>query len=98
MTVAMLRVVLCVELLPAVKTRLTGAKLHVDAAGRLPQAKVTVPAKPPAGVTVMDVVPVAPEATVTAAGEAAKLKLGCEVIVMVCVLVVVAAANRLSPL
>ena len=41
--------------------RLLGAKLQVASVGNVPQLKLTVPVKPPVGVSVMTVLPVEPD-------------------------------------
>jgi len=53
-------VVLCGALLDAVKVRLVGEKPHEAEVGSVPQLKVSVPAKPLAGVSVRVAVPTDP--------------------------------------
>ncbi len=60
----------------ALRVRVFPLKDAVTPAGRPEAAKETVPVKPPAGVTVIVLVPVAPCTTVTLAGAAARVKDG----------------------
>ena len=73
--VLMVRVVVCTVLV-AVKARVVGANAHDAEAGRVPQAKVTVPVKPPTGVAVITVEPVAPWTMVRDVGVSATVKVG----------------------
>jgi len=83
---------LCGALLAAVNVRLAGAKPHEAELGNDPQEKVSVPAKPLAGVTVSVDVPVEPCVMVMDAGlNAAAMDGGMAVMLTFCATETVAA-------
>ena len=64
---------------PSVGVTLAGTTVHVAADGAPVQPRVTAWLKPPAGVTLMVKVPLAPCATVNIVGAALRLKLAAAV-------------------